>query len=69
MTIEYKFENKYFDWFKECINSELPDENKLEEDPLEIGNSPTAYIKDIMICLMKLDENFFLLRVLYHGRP
>jgi len=68
-TIEYKFENKYFDWFKECINSELPDEYKLEEDPFEIGNSPTTYIKDILICLLKLDKNFFLLRVSYHGRP
>ena len=66
LAINYKFENKYFEIIKEAINSELPDEYKLEADPFEMGNPPTVYIGDIMICLQKLKGNHFLLKVQYH---
>ena len=67
MAINYKIENKYFQIFKEAINSELPDGYKLEDDPLEVENVPTIYFEDIMICLKKLNENHFILKVQYHG--
>jgi len=69
LGINYKIENKYFEIFKEAINSELPDGYKLEDDPLEVENVLTIYIEDIMICLKKLNENHFILKVQYHGMP
>ena len=69
LAINYKIENKYFEIFKEAINSEVPDGYKLEDDPLEVENVPTIYIEDIMICLNKLNKNHFILKVQYHGMP
>ena len=67
LAINYKIENKYFETFEETINSELPDGYELADDPLEAANVPTVYIDDIMICIEKLDENYFVLKVQYHG--
>ena len=68
LAINYKIENKYFEIFKEAVNSELPDGYKLEEDPSEIANTPTVYIEDIMLCIQKINENYFLLKVQYHDK-
>jgi len=67
LAINYKIDNKYFEIFKEAINSELPNGSKLEDDPLKVESVPTVYIEDMMICLQKLNKNFFLLTVQYHG--
>jgi hypothetical protein len=69
LAINYKIENKYFEIFKEAINSELPDGYKLQDDPLDVESLPTIYFEDIMICLKKLNKNHFILKVQYHGMP
>lgn len=66
--IGYRFENKYFELFKEGINNELPDEYKLEDNPLIMGNPPSTYIGNRIILLESLNEKFFFLTISLHPR-
>lgn len=68
LSINYKMENKHFDFFKAAINSDLPNGYELEKNYLEEENLYTVSIDDITISLQCLDENFFLLNIAYHDR-
>ena len=68
LSICYELENKYFEMFKEGINSELPDGHELKEDPSQDGNPLTVYIDNIEIFMQKLNEKFFLFKVSYYPR-
>ncbi|WP_248722743.1 hypothetical protein [Seonamhaeicola sp. ML3] len=66
--IEYRFEIKYYELFKECINKDLPEESKLEPDPFVKGNPLEGYSGNLIIGLDKLSKNFFILKIELHPR-
>lgn len=69
LSICYELENRYFEMFKEGINSELPDGLELKKGPLQDGNPLTVYLDDIVeIFLQKLNENYILFKVSYYLR-
>lgn len=61
--IEYRFANKYLEYFRDSINNDLPEGYKLISNLLKKGNPPTASIDNIIIKLVDLTEEFFLLTV------
>ena len=66
ISMEYRFQMKYFDQFIKSINEELPDGYELEEDGIIVGAIFFVHCGNVCIWLEKFTEDLFKLDLTIH---